>query len=64
MRYWLSSNKDFAEQQTLYRVIGFLQGYKECAEKVSVDTVLNYIETSQKEIHDHLNKAFPEYAEL
>lgn len=63
MKFWLMSNKEFAEQQAFNRAIGYLQAARGQAEEISVDEILSYMRKSAKEICENLNERFPEYAE-
>lgn len=61
-KYWLSSNRECAEQYAYNRAIGYLQAYKEVTKEISVDEILNYMINSANEICDELNERYPEYA--
>ena len=61
MEYWNMSNRQFAERDTLHRVIGYLSAFE--GKQVSADQVAAYIQETVKEIESYLNERFPERKE-
>lgn len=60
--FWLSDNKDYAKQNVLCMVMGYLEYSKKHNNPVTAEEILQYIENSIQEEEDRLNKSFPNKA--
>lgn len=62
MSYWLSSNKEQAEINTLNQLIGKLSAMKEHGQQPTCEEILEFIEKTVNEETEHLNKSYPDKA--
>lgn len=62
LNFWLSDNKDYAKQNVLCMVMGYLEYSKEHNIPVTAEKILHYIEDSIQEEEARLNESFPNKA--
>lgn len=62
MKYWQSSNEDFAEQQAFNFAIGYLMEMRNHTETIEIDVLFESLQNYAKRTAQQLNEKFPEYA--
>lgn len=60
--YWLSDNREMAEQSTLHMLIGRLEGMKEYGKEPTCNELLSWIEETINKQEARLNERFPDKA--